>query len=95
MASYDVAHLHEQGQDMVIVPLESSFGHKSQTDQQRVIASLQLCARSAGLAGKVVPVWDDGFGRMAFIAPQPWHPFFKGLSLMAVAANINKRLTCA
>jgi hypothetical protein len=95
MASFDVAHLHEQGQDMVIVPLESAFGHKSQTDQQKVIAALQLCARSAGLAGTVVPVWDDGFGRMAFIAPRPWHSFFQGLSLALVGANINKRLTCA
>jgi hypothetical protein len=60
-----------------------------------VIAALQVCARAAGLAGTVVPVWDAGGGRMAFIAPRPWHPFFKSLRLQTVAQNINKRLTCS
>jgi hypothetical protein len=95
MASFDIAHLREQGQDMIIVPLDSSFGHKSSGDQQQTIAALQASARGAGLAGTVVPVWNDGLGRMVFIAPRPWHPFFQSISLNFVAGNINKRLTCA
>ena len=78
---------------MIIVPLESSFGSKITSDQQAAIAELQIRARAAGLAGTVVPVWDSGGGRMAFIAPQPWHPFFRSLSLRAVAANLNKTLS--
>jgi hypothetical protein len=95
MASFDIAHLREQGQDLIIVPLDSSFGHKSSGEQQHVIASLQACARSAGLAGTVVPVWEDGFGRMAFIAPRPWHPFFQSIGMDFVTGNINRRLMCA
>jgi hypothetical protein len=38
---------------------------------------LQLHSRLTGLAGIVVPVWDGGSGRMAFIAPHQWPPFFQ------------------
>lgn len=93
MAQYRIAHLREQGQDMIIVPLDNSFDRKPQTEQEEIIDSLQMYARSAGLAGTVVPVWESG-GRMMFIAPRPWHPFFQSLSLRAVFANINKTLTC-
>lgn len=93
MPSFKVAHLREQGQDMIIVPLESAFGNASSEDQHQQIAALQLAARSAGLAGKIVPVWDAGGGRMAFIAPTPWHPFFKSINLAVVAQSINKTLS--
>ncbi len=78
---------------MIIIPLESSFGGRSSSDQQTAIAELQIRAVAAGLAGTVVPVWDSGSGRMAFIAPRPWHSFFQSLSLRVVAANINKTLS--
>jgi len=75
---------------MIIVPLESIFGSQSSTSQQEIIAALQLHTRAAGLAGKVVPVWDGGGGRMSFIAPRPWHPFFIELNLNLVVRMINK-----
>lgn len=93
MPHMKIAHLREQGQDLIIVPLDSGFGMKSPSDQQSAIGEIQWCARNAGLAGRVVPVWDNGGGRMAFIAPQPWHPFFKSLSLSTVWANLNKELS--
>jgi hypothetical protein len=92
MPHFRVAHLREQGQNMIIVPLESSFGNKSSDDQSAAIAELQVRANGAGLAGTVVPVWESG-GRMHFIAPQPWHPFFSSLSMHAVMGNINKELS--
>jgi hypothetical protein len=88
-----IAHLHVQGQDMIIVPLDSSFGSKPESDKQGVISELQWRAMGAGLAGEVVPVWDNGGGRMAFIAPRPWHPFFKSLNLTAVRSSLNKELS--
>jgi hypothetical protein len=90
MPRYDIAHIREQGQDIIIVPLESSFGNSPSSSQQETIATLQLHTRAAGLAGQVVPVWDNGGGRMSFIAPHPWHPFFSGLNLSIVATMINK-----
>lgn len=40
MPRFKVAHLHEQGQDMIIVPLESSFGRRISQDQHAIIADL-------------------------------------------------------
>jgi hypothetical protein len=92
MPRFKVAHLHEQGQGMIIVPLDSSFGHKVSQDQNDTTAELQVHAQAAGLAGTVVPVWDSGGGRMAFIAPTQWHPFFRSIDLRFVAVNINREL---
>jgi len=78
---------------MVIVPLDSSFGSKTSQDQQNIIADLQMHSGASGLAGIVVPVWDAGGGRMAFIAPRQWHSFFASLTLRLVFANINKELS--
>lgn len=92
MPHFKVAHLHEQGQDMIIVPLDSSFGRRITQDQNDIISDLQAHAHAAGLAGTVVPVWDNGGGRMAFVAPRPWHPFFKSINLRLIAMNLNKEL---
>jgi hypothetical protein len=91
MPHYKIAHLREQGQDMIIIPLDHSFENKTDDEQQGIITELQLHARGAGLAGIVVPVWEIG-GRMKFIAPRSWHPFFRGLSLQRVFASVNKEL---
>lgn len=92
MPRFKVAHVKEQGVDLIIIPLDNNFGSKSQEDQYSAIAEFQTRASSAGLAGKVVPVWDSGGGRMSFIAPTQWHPFFKSINLVFVAANINREL---
>jgi len=86
LATFDVAHINVQGQDIIIVPLD-----REPTPEQ--IDGLQACATSAGLAGTVCPVWQE-FGRIRFIAPRPWHPFFQSLTWPAICANINKKLTC-
>jgi hypothetical protein len=93
MSSVKVAHLRQQGQDMIIVPLDRSFAQKTENDQHATINELQMVAHSAGLAGEVVPVWDNGGGRMAFIAPNPWHPYFRSINLAFVWANVNRELS--
>jgi hypothetical protein len=93
MPQLKIAHLREQGQNMIIIPLDSSFGLKSHGEQTDAIQELQARTRSAGLAGTVVPVWDCGGGRMAFIAPRPWQNFFSGLSLSRVYRSLNKQLS--
>ena len=54
--SLNVAHLHRQGVDMIIVPVSDKIGYASQRDRSDFLYALQLCASSAGLAGEVVPV---------------------------------------
>jgi len=92
MPRFKVAHVREQGQDIVIVPVDSNFGRKMTRDQQAIAAELELRSRSAGLAGKVVPVWDNGGGRMGFLAPHNWHSFFASVNLRWVFANINREI---
>jgi hypothetical protein len=89
--SLKVAHIREQGVDMIIVPLDSGFGRKMQTEQDQIIGAIQRQATAAGLAGWVVPVWDD-CGRLAFRAPSGWHPFFRSVNLPWVYANLNRVL---
>jgi hypothetical protein len=93
MPTFDVAHIRQQGVDLIIIPLDSNFRFKTPHQQDEAVGQLQARATSAGLAGTVVPVWDSGGGRMAFRAPRPWHPFFRSLNLAVVATNINKSLS--
>ncbi|MDM8356380.1 hypothetical protein [Pandoraea communis] len=92
MPRFKVAHIREQGVDLIIIPLDSAYGHRTSSDQNDVIAELQRHATSAGLAGQVVPVWDSGGGRMSFIAPRNWHRFFASLNLSLVQSNLNKEI---
>ena len=78
MPTFKVAHVREQGVDLIIVPLDAQFGRQTPDQQIRDTGMLQVHANSAGLGGTVVPVWDSGNGRMAFRAPDKWHPFFRG-----------------
>jgi len=92
MPRYDLAHIREQEIDLIIIPLNSSFGHRTQAEQQEIVGELQLRANAAGLKGSVVPVWES-LGRMAFLAPSRWHPFFQSISLQFVHANLNKNIS--
>ena len=93
MARIKVAHLRQQGVDLIITPLDSSFGQKQSSEQNNIVGGIQARASSAGLRGTVVPVWDGGGGRMSFIAPRNWHAFFLSISLSFVWANVNRELS--
>ena len=93
MQRYRVAHIRKDGLDLIIVPMSPSFGGKSLTDQKRIVDELQTQAAKAQLAGAVVPVWDGGGGRLAFLAPAVWHPFIKSLTLRSVLKLLNRELS--
>jgi hypothetical protein len=40
MPNFDVAHIREQGVDLIIIPLQSSFGTKSQEEQNEIAVEL-------------------------------------------------------
>ncbi|MDQ8936630.1 hypothetical protein [Acinetobacter rudis] len=92
MNKFKIAHIKQQGQSVIIIPMESNFEYKTSDQQLRITNSLQFCATNAGLVGTVVPVWLHG-RQMRFIAPRLWHPFLKSLSWNDVLKNINKELT--
>ena len=91
MPRFQLAHIREQGVDIMIVPLSDDFEVKSDSDRAAIIDELQVRARAAGLAGTVVPVWVSS-GTVHFIAPPNWHPFFRSLNMQFVRANLNREL---
>jgi hypothetical protein len=92
MTLYKIAHIQDRGVNMIVIPLDPSFGKKSWNKQNDRMDDLQLSAKTAGLAGTVVPVWQIGENH-GFIAPPKWHPFFKTFSWEAILASINKELS--
>jgi hypothetical protein len=92
MTKLRVAHIQEQGVDLIIVPLDVSFGNQAPAAQQSAIETLRMSATLAGLNGDVIPVWDMGDGRMAFLCHKNYHPYFRSINLEFVYANLNKEL---
>jgi hypothetical protein len=92
MPKYRVAHVNQQGQDMIIFPLEPSFGMKSITEQAEMLQDLEMRAHGAGLAGNAVIVWEQG-KRLYFIGPKPWHPFLSSIGMRWVLAQVNRELS--
>ncbi len=93
MPRFELAHLNEQSVDLIIIPLEQSFGYKGIGQKNDIRDQLQLRAQSAGLRGTVVPVWDAGGGRMGFLAPRSFQPFFQSIGLNYVYSNLNRELS--
>lgn len=95
MTKYQIAHIREQDQDMIIIQLASTFDLKPQKEQLKIKDALQICATSAKLAGIVVPVWLDSSGSdYKFIAPEKWHAYFRTIGWNRITAMRNKTLTC-
>src|SRR5215469_481999 len=97
MPRFEIAHVREMDHtghyvDIIIIPMESSFGDLPANVRQQQIAELQMRAHVADLAGIVCPVWQDSLGRMDFVAPPNWHLYFRSLSIDIVIASINRTL---
>lgn len=88
-----VAHIGEQGLNLILVPLDALFRQRPEDDQRRIGAALQAWATTAGMDGVTVPVWDAGDGRMAFLAPVEAHPFLKAIDLAFVLDHLNAELS--
>jgi hypothetical protein len=92
MPSFNVAHLREQGQDMLLFPLDDSFDNKSSADQNSTVAQLQMRANRAGLAGRAVAVWQRG-SETRFLGPPSWRAFFQSIDMSFVLANVNREIS--
>ena len=92
MPRLKVAHILEQGQNMIIFPLDQSFGDKSNHDQEETLSSLEYRANSAGLAGHAVAIWQHGL-HTHFRGPSKWQNFLRSISMRWVLANVNKEIS--
>jgi hypothetical protein len=93
MPTFQVAHLRHDGRELIIVPVDRSFGKRSPAEQARIQEAFQRSAAAVDMAGVVVPVWEDSTGRMAFRAPPPWHDFLKSIDMIYVATALNRSLS--
>ena len=92
--TFEVAHMREQGQNIIAVVVSPSLEQQSILQQNKICNQIQRCATAAGLAGTVVLVWDSGGDSLGFLAPPQWHSFFSDLTLFDIALNVNRSLTC-
>lgn len=88
MNQFHVACIREQEQDMLVVPLKSSFGWLPKDEQQKIVDLLQDAATAAKLVGRVAAIWPEGNGHR-FLAPSGWHAFLETLSWDAVIASLD------
>jgi len=93
MPTFQVAQLRHDGRDVIIVPVDRSFGKRSPAEQARIQEAFQRSAAAVDMPGVVVPVWEDSTGRMAFRAPPPWHDFLKSIDMIYVATALNRSLS--
>ena len=94
MPTFQVAHLQHGGQDLIIVPVDPSFGKRSTVEQARIQDAFQRSAHASNIPGVVVPVWEDPSGRgMAFRAPPAWQDFLKSIDMVYVATALNRTLS--
>ena len=92
MPTFKLAHIREQGQNMLLFPLSGSFSHKSSREQQSILVELEDRAHAAGLAGRAAVFWESG-GRTHSLGPKPWSNFLRSLSLQAVLRSVNKSIS--
>jgi len=92
LVKYRVAHVNRKGADLIFIPLESGIGQRPAAEQAELLRMLQHCAKSAGLKGTVVLVWDKG-GTTGLLAERTVHPHIQGTTLAFVESNINRELT--
>jgi len=94
MPEFDVACFTRQDEDVVVVFVGRGFGQQSEAQRRGLWVTLRQCASEAGLTGTIVPVWEAPDGGMSFLAPKPWHPFFKSVTLEELTTRVNGKLTC-
>lgn len=93
MPIFQVAQLRHGDQDVIIVPVDRSFGKRSPAEQARIQEAFQRSASAASIPGAVVLVWDDSSGKMAFRAPPTWNEFLKSIDMVYVATALNRSLS--
>ena len=95
MQTFDVAHINEQGQDIIFVLLARKVAQYTPDEKERIRLALTECARSAGLAGTIVLVCNDHNGDCQFWAEQRLRAFLQSITYELIVRNVNKRLRCS
>jgi hypothetical protein len=92
MNTFDVAYVRIDGTDLILVPVHPRFGIETSGAMRAFVGRAGKLAAAAGLAGEVVPVWDDGDGGLMAFAKTALLPRLARLSWGKVRRLVNVRL---
>jgi hypothetical protein len=92
MPTFKLAHIREQGQNMLLFPLDRSFDLKSDLEKSQIVRELEDRAHRAGLAGRAAAIWESG-GRTYTLGPKAWAAFLHSVSIRHVLAGVNKSIS--
>ena len=92
MTRIKVAHIREQGQDMLLFPLDGGVHQKPDSEKQHILDDLEDSAHAAGLGGTAAILWDHG-GRTYSFGPRQWAPFLRSISTRWVLRNVNREIS--
>jgi hypothetical protein len=92
MPTFKLAHVREQGQNMLLFPLGGNVAHKTTQEQHGILAELEDRAHAAGLAGRAAIFWESG-GRTRSLGPKAWANFLRSMSMNAVLRSVNKSIS--
>jgi hypothetical protein len=89
MPRYEIAHIREQGQEILLFALNQSFGHQSEKDQLAALDEFSRRCRGANLRGSVAILWPAG-AQTRFIGPQNWHHYLGSINLAYAISRRNR-----
>lgn len=92
MPDYDVAHLCEQGQDMLLFPLDGTIHNRSDREKADVLDELERRAHAAGLAGRAAILWDYGGSGYSY-GPREWQSFLQSIDTGWVWQQVNRNIS--
>lgn len=88
-----IAIFNEQGQELIVVPLDSSFEDRLPSQRLETLRTLQNSAIKVGLKAPMALVWRIG-NKLYFMAPKQCHSLLKTLKWNTIVSSLNTVLTC-
>jgi hypothetical protein len=93
MTKYRVAQLPFEGQNVILVPFDRSFGKRPQENKEQDLVKIQKSAELSGFEGQAVIIWDAG-GKVAAYGPDKYKEFAEGLKWTSLRSKMNRDLEC-
>ena len=92
MPHYKVAHVRDQDVEYLLLPVESSFGQKTDEEQRAFVEECQSGALASELQGAIVVVWEDDKGHTQFRSPLSFRAVCNDWTLRRVLAGLNQEI---
>jgi hypothetical protein len=93
MPKYKVAQLSYEGENVILVPMDRSFGKRPQEQKDQELSKLQAAADATGLNGKLVIIWDAA-GSVAAFGPDKLKGYAESLRWTSLRTKMNCDLDC-